>query len=47
MPVALEFTDGSAGLFVAAVPEPATLSLVAFGGVLALRRRRPRRPGRS
>ena len=35
--------DGSGGVFVAVVPEPVTLALVALGGLAALRRKaRPR-----
>lgn len=34
------FSDGSKGIFVATIPEPATLSLLALGGLLAVRRRR-------
>ncbi|MDB5328834.1 MAG: hypothetical protein JWM57_4403 [Phycisphaerales bacterium] len=35
----LGFTDGSAGIFTSVVPEPATLSLLALGGMSLLRRR--------
>ncbi len=38
--IRLEFTDGSSGVFLATVPEPATLSLLALGGLVVLKRRR-------
>jgi hypothetical protein len=35
----LEFDDGTSGVFVATVPEPATMSLLGLGGLALLRRR--------
>lgn len=38
--IRFEFTDGSSGVFLVTVPEPATLSLLALGGLAVLKRRR-------
>jgi hypothetical protein len=46
MAFSLKFTDGSSGMFTAAVPEPGTTALVALSGLsLLARRRRVRDPG--